>query len=629
MRGKQLRRLDAIFASRLICLGAVFTIALMTGCGGGNLGGGTTTTVTAVTVTPSTATLAAGASQSFSAVVSGTGNPSQAVTWSASPASAGTIDATGKFTASSTIIAITTATITAASTVPGYTSVAGSATVTVNPPAAQPPTATLTASPSTITAGSTTTLAWSSTNTTSCTASGAWSGTEATSGSVTETPSATATYTLTCTGADGSATASATVTVNPAPLPDISSVTPSTVYCTAECLYESIQIDGSGFATGQALTFSGDPLGGSSTEALVSSTQINLTTSFDTPHYSPGFITMDVCENANGTNCGTPGTLAFLGAQNYLAASSTGELFFLDQAQGMPAGQNGYVRKYKADGTAESSCYIGALRHSIAVDDKTGLFVVDGDAFDSSAQNNGVGCDMSFTPYAQNLPSGPIMATAARNGYTCFTQPSNNAAYCYPLTGGLGPTPFVTASNLGNMPEEIAMGLFGTETDAFVVSVDGTPSLYKVRASDGKVEGSLPLPGVTPISTVQATDSVAGGWQVVVFDSGPASGTVAVLSTYDHLLLLVNATTLTVTNQVVLTDTPFRIAADVTHGAVIVAYANLQNVTTTYASVDAASGTATPLLNTSSLLSVGLAVSSDGTNIYSSQRNQIEVKQNQ
>ena len=86
---------------------------------------------------------------------------------------------------------------------------------------------------------------------------------------------------------------------------------------------------------------------------------------------------------------------------------------------------------------------------------------------------------------------------------------------------------------------------------------------------------------------------------------------------------------MTVTKQVVLTDTPFRIAADVTHGAVIVAYANPANGTTTYASVDVASGTVTPLLNTSSLLSVGLAVSSDGTNLYSAQRNQIEVKPNQ
>lgn len=79
----------------------------------------------------------------------------------------------------------------------------------------------------------------------------------------------------------------------------------------------------------------------------------------------------------------------------------------------------------------------------------------------------------------------------------------------------------------------------------------------------------------------------------------------------------------------VLTGTPFRITADVTHGAVIVAYADLANATTTYTSVNASSGTVTPPLNTSSLLSVGLAVSSDGTNLYSAQRNQIEVKPNQ
>ena len=289
----------------------------------------------------------------------------------------------------------------------------------------------------------------------------------------------------------------------------------------------------------------------------------------------------------------------------------------------MPSGQNGYVRKYKADGTADGNFFVGGLHHSIAVDNKTGNVLVDAYDYDESGG--------ATVPYpTQPASQDPAMAVAAENGYGCFVQPANNSASCYNLVGGDIGAPVVTASNLGTTPMAIAMALFGTETDAFVVSIDGTPSLYKVRASDATVEGSaLPLPGVTPISTVQNTNPFAGGWQVIVFDSGPASGTVAVLSTYDHLLLFVNATTLTVTKQVVLTDTPFRIAADVTHGAVIVAYANPANVTTTFASVDVASGTVTPLLNTSSLLSVGLAVNSNGTNLYSAQRNQIEVKQNQ
>ncbi len=615
------------------CLGVAFTIT-STGCGGNTSSGGTTTTVTSVTVSPATKTIMAGDSISFTATVAGQDNPSQAVTWSVSPATAGTITSGGVFTSSSTITATTTATITAASTVPGYTNITGSATVTIDLPVAQNPTASITASPSVITLGSTTALTWSSTNATSCTASGAWSGTQATSGSVTETPTATgtATYTLVCTGAGGSANASATVTVNAAPLPDITSVVPATIYADAEIIVGNIQVNGSGFAVGQTFITSGIVFGSGAIAQVVSPTQIALSLSFDTPHYSPGFITMNLCENSNGTNCGTPGTLAFLGARNYLASSSTGEWFFLDQAQGAPSGQNGYVRKYKADGTAESNCYIGALLHSIAVDDVTGFFIVDGVAYDASAQNGGAGsCDRSYTPYAQNLPSGTIMATAAKNGFTCFTQPSNNAAYCFDLTGGQGATPFVTASNLGNDPEPIAMGTFGTETDAFVLSVNDTPSplLHKVRASDAYTgeEPALPLPGITPASAVQAANVTAGGWQVIVFDSGPASGTIAVLSTYDQLLVLVNESTWTVTQSVKLSGIPFRIVADDVNGRVLVAYANPVNATTAYAWVDAASGAVTPLTSTSPLLSVGLGF--DGTNIVSSQRSQIGLVPNQ
>ena len=411
--------------------------------------------------------------------------------------------------------------------------------------------------------------------------------------------------------------------MNPAPLPNIDSISPDTIYSFAGGIVGNINVNGSGFAAGQYPVSGGISFGSHAFGQVVNSTLILLNLSFDDGDYSPGFFTLKICENSNGTNCGTSGTMAFLGAQNYLAASSTGELFFLDQAQEMPPGQNGYVRKYKADGTADGSFFEGSPSHSIAVDNKTGNVLVDGGDYD---ENGGPTVPYPTQPASQD----PVMALAAENGYGCFVQPANNSASCYNLVGGDMGAPLVTASNLGTTLVAIAMGVFGTETDAFVVSIAGTPSLYKVRASDAKVEGAaLPLPGITPLSTVQSANPTAGGWQVVAFDSGPASGTVAVLSTYDQLLLFVNANTWTVTEKVVLTDTPFRITTDVTHGAVIVAYANPANATTTYASVDVASGTVTPLLNTSTLLSVGLAVSSDGTKLYSLQRDQIEVKQNQ
>jgi hypothetical protein len=238
------------------------------------------------------------------------------------------------------------------------------------------------------------------------------------------------------------------------------------------------------------------------------------------------------------------------------------------------------------------------------------------------------------TPNPQGLPSGKVMAVAAKNGSAGLVQPANNSASFYDMTAGVNSQPtVVTASNLGNHPEEIGIGVFGGETDAFVVSLNDTPSplLHQVRASDAYTgeEPALALTGITPLSTVQAANAVAGGWQIAVFDSGPASGTIAVLSTYDKLLLLINKSTWKITDSVKLSGTPFRIAMDVTNGKVIVAYANPASVTTTYAAVDASSGTVTPLTSTSSLLSVGLAVSADGTKIDSSQRNQMDVEPNQ
>lgn len=83
--------------------------------------------ITGVAISPAVVTLAGGATQAFSATVSGTGSPSQAVTWSAS---AGTINPSGLFTAPTATGAIQTISITATSV--QDTTKAGIATATVS-----------------------------------------------------------------------------------------------------------------------------------------------------------------------------------------------------------------------------------------------------------------------------------------------------------------------------------------------------------------------------------------------------------------------------------------------------------------------------------------------------------------
>jgi hypothetical protein len=421
---------------------------------------------------------------------------------------------------------------------------------------------------------------------------------------------------------DSTKSAPAAIIVTAVPLPDITSVSPNVIYADGSLIGTlSLQFNGDNFASGQFINFNTPE---SAVVTSTTATQISLQLSLDTPHFSPGFITATVCENANGTNCGTSGTVVFLGAQNYCVASASEELFCLDQAQGLFAtsAQNGYIRKYKADGTVDGSFLVGAICHSIAVDGKTGVVVIDGGTIKQD------GTPTNIIPAGGS--SGAVMAVAADNGYVGLVQSTNNSASFYDVTGGSGSTPtVVTATGLGNHPAAIAMATIGVETDAYVVSVNGTPSLYKVRASDAYTgeEPALALPGITPMSSMP--NVVTGGWQVVVFDSGSGLGTAAVLSTYDHLLVLVNTSTWAVTKSVSLSGTPFRIATDTANGRIIVAYANPANATTTYDAVDALSGVVTPLSSTSSLLSVGLVVSSDGTKLYSSQRNQLEVKQAQ
>lgn len=89
-------------------------------------GGGGGATVTSVTVSPSSASVAGGTTQQFTASVTGTNSPAQTVTWAAS---AGTINGSGLFTAPAGTGVAQTVTITATSTVDGTKS--GTATVTV------------------------------------------------------------------------------------------------------------------------------------------------------------------------------------------------------------------------------------------------------------------------------------------------------------------------------------------------------------------------------------------------------------------------------------------------------------------------------------------------------------------
>ena len=137
----------------------------------------------------------------------------------------------------------------------------------------------------------------------------------------------------------------------------------------------------------------------------------------------------------------------------------------------------------------------------------------------------------------------------------------------------------------------------------------------------------LILTGLTPPDTLANTGK--GGWYLARFETGPAAGTVALLSAFDNIVVFVNASTMTEIKSVPLnlpsqpaSGSAFRLAADETNGRAIVAIANVGAATsTTFVAVTPA-GTVTPLTAVAqNIIAVGLGVSADGSNLYACQRN--------
>jgi hypothetical protein len=510
-----------------------------------------------------------------------------------------------------------------------------SVSVTVNAPAA--PTVTLTvASTTPITLGQSVMLTWSSTNATTCTASSSptesdWNGAKTTSGTQSASPGATGTktYTLSCTGAGGTVSASVSVAVNSTSgSPTISAIDPQTIYLDMyqQGAANNVQINGSGFLPGCVLH---DSLFGDTT--LPSGTnpnQIVVSLSFDTAHYSPGWLAFSVSCPSGTSNSAN---LAFVGNQNTLALSATGELYLLDQAQGAPTGQNGFVRIFNSSGTSMGSFQVGAPANGIAFGDTTGQVLVSYPGGPVVMYDPASGSPVNIV----GVTPGPSIGVATTNSLGCTTEPIQGNLACFVVGLGLFNPPFKFAA-AGNQPWSLDMVTLtlgtGTETDAIVYSRESTEiRRYSVLDLNDSTritfEGAVILPGITPEDQLQG--GVDGGWQVVVFGSGPASGTAAFLSQFDRTLVFVDLSSMTELRRVTLQGAPFRIAADETHGTVIVVFADVNAGLTRFAKVNVASATVTNLNSTSSLLTTGLAVSTDGSSIYGAMRGQLSVAANQ
>jgi hypothetical protein len=250
----------------------------------------------------------------------------------------------------------------------------------------------------------------------------------------------------------------------------------------------------------------------------------------------------------------------------------------------------------------------------------------------------------TFVNAAGNNAILPV-ATATQSGINCFTQSTSttNGLGCFDTTQA---NPAITFAAAGQEAWSLAMTPDCGGNDAFVADRQGTGSglqlsRFGISKSGGVATitptGSLTLSGFTPADTLRAALPSSGGWHLAVLDAGTHACTLAVLapilnadqSVSYQLELVDGATMQPIGSPIALPANSFRITADNTHQAFIVANADAPAMLTRFTKVDAATGITSQLSATTSLLAVGLLVSADGTKIYAAQRDQLAVLNNQ
>jgi hypothetical protein len=421
----------------------------------------------------------------------------------------------------------------------------------------------------------------------------------------------------------------------------ITNITPPVFRCDAECQMVTETMLGSGFEVGD--TVETVPNAWLQLVQLVSSGESLVTMGLDTPHSSPGSFTFSDCRGTTAT-CSNNWSVAYVGNQNDLAISTSGELYNLDRVIGE-------IWKFKSDGTPDGEIAGGCSWGEVSI------------TFDAAHNWIWTNCSTgshAFDAVTGNLVRGgydgdDLSDSDASDGIYCGTEAISKSLACLDDANMATDSVFAYAP-AGVEPWSVTMltlglGTQAQETDAIVCDREGTALYFFIVTHPASGGAAVPtitlktlpgspatpnpliLNGLTPADTLTGTGN--GGWDMVRFETGPAAGTVVLLSAYDKALVFVNASTMTETNRVVLSlpagfGTPFRIAADETNGRVVVALANVgAAISTTFVAVTP-TGAVTPLTAVAqNIIAVGLGVSSDGTNIYACMRNQCQAVPNQ
>lgn len=581
-----------------------------------------------VSVSPASANLSIGESQQFSSTVTGT--LSTSVNWLVNDIpggnpTVGLITSNGLYVAPSGVPQPSTVTVKGVSVVDSTKF--GTASVTIAVPPAGSPQISITPTAAQVALGSTAdfdlVISGNPASLLGCIVTGAGTaqlnGTHVTFTVPLDKPSSFAAL-VTCTASNSAGSAAATALVNlQYPTPVISAISPDTVFCPRECT-PIFTIQGSGFYEGGEIQLA--PLGKFSIPAGTGPTAITLPVPFvqfvplDQSHYSPGWFDFTVSTPSDQPGGGTSNvmTTAFLGNLNTAVLFPTfagfpAEYSQLDQATG---------RLYGINGGGWSVPAGSDLILSMAVDDVTShtrvprVYTQSGGVFVDAYSN-------ASPPAVSTLVStnSSPLAVASKGGYVCFSIDQSG------LIGKIDLTQSTFSSNsmaIGNTPWNVAMTMLpGNQLSCVVFNAEDL-ALSIVKFPEQQITRFLSLTGLTPLSKCGTGE---GGWQLAVFDSGPAAGIAAVLSQKDKTLIFVDLTVGQELRRVTLMGNPFRIAVDNVNGRLVVANADLNARLTRFDSIDPTTGAVSRLNSTSGYLAVGFAVSSDGTQLFVGMRDKV------
>jgi hypothetical protein len=374
-------------------------------------------------------------------------------------------------------------------------------------------------------------------------------------------------------------------------------------WCVGECAFITFTFYGANFADGDMVSCTPDP--NIQLVQLINSGEAEVTLGIDQIHEGSGYRQCKVCKG-DGTGCSATAPLG-LYSQNMCASyPKTGETFCLNPQEAI-AGQNlfngqplnGYVDKFTASGAPDGNFFVGAPECCIAVDDVTGLVVIDGGLSD---QNGGRG----DVPGWQGMYPDPAVADAAKNGWACLLQPTApNDLSCYPITGSAFSEATVLHVNVGTNPQSLAMGVTGGKTYAYVLTVGGgTPTIWSVDVSDG-------MTNVVSQPIVDITTGAPGGSGITMFDS---LGVGVVTSYGDNLAIRFSETTLKPTGGTITSpEASVNVIADAADGITLIGTADPANSGGTFTKVNSATGTATAIPGKEApMLPVGVVVNPAG-----------------